>query len=335
MKTIKTTIKINATPQTVWSVMDDLQRYPEWNHLTPDLAGRTTVGSIVRGTLTKQGAPQVPIGPTINAIVGAREFRWLTNVPGFRAEHYFLLQPTSEGGTELTHCEDFDGEAIAQRWAGIEATSPPAFNGMNRDLKARAELLKATAVNLHPAVDKGTALVRAAVIGTTLRCLCTSNQAEIRITRRIHHNHLCGCSKCWKPAGALFAQTAVVTSDGFELSANGQKLAIVDARQSIQRHACRDCGAHLYGDVPDVNHHFHGLCFVHPELARDSVCGAPEFAGFVSSLIESGTCPSLMEAIRGRLAALKIPAFDGFSPEIMDIIAWHKRKLTLYPQATS
>jgi hypothetical protein len=294
MKTIKTFIKINASPQNVWSVMDDLQRYPEWNHLTPDLAGRTTVGSIVRGTLTKQGAPQVPIGPTINAVVGAREFRWLTKVPGFRAEHYFFLQPTADGGTELTHCEDFDGEAIAQRWAGIEATSPPAFNGMNSDLKARAEQFKATAVSLHPAVDKGAALVRAVVIGTTLRCLCAANCIEIRITRPIHHNHLCGCSKCWKPAGA-----------------------------------------HLYGDVPDVNHHFHGLCFVHPELAQDAPCGAPEFAGFVSSLIESGTCPSLMEAIRGRMAALKILAFDGFSPEIMDIIAWHKRKLTLYPQATS
>ena len=335
MKTIKTTIKIDASPQTVWSVMDDLQRYPEWNHLTPDLAGRTTVGSIVRGTLTKQGAPQVPIGPTINAVVGAREFRWLTNVPGFRAEHYFFLQPTGEGGTELTHCEDFDGEALVQRWAGIEASSPPAFNGMNSDLKARAEQFRATAVNLHPAVDGGAAATRTGLAGTTLKCLCTSKRVEIRITRPIYHNHLCGCSKCWKPAGALFAQTAIISSDGFEVSANGDKLRVVDATQSIQRHACKDCGAHLYGDVPDVNHHFHGLCFVHPELAQDASCGAPEFAGFVSSLIESGTCPSLMESIRRRLAALKILACDGFSPEIMDVIAWHKRKLAAYPQATT
>jgi hypothetical protein len=39
-----------------------------------------------------------------------------------------------------------------------------------------------------------------------------------------------------------------------------------------------------------------------------------------------------MEAIRRNLASLGIPAFDGFSPEIMDVIAWHRRKLACHPQ---
>ena len=54
----------------------------------------------------------------------------------------------------------------------------------------------------------------------------------------------------------------------------------------------------------------------------------------MSSLIETGTSPSLMEAIRSRLAALRIPAYDAFSPEIMDLIGWHRRKIQRLPQPT-
>ncbi len=336
MKTIATRVRIEASPQTVWSIMDDLALYPEWNALTPDLSGRTTVGSVVRGTLMKQGAPNVPLKPTVTTIVGAREFRWLTSVPGdqgFSAEHYFTLTPTEDGATEFAHSEDFDGPAIAGRWAGIEATSPPAFNGMNQALKARAERLAAAPVALHPSVDAPSPPGRLDALAT-LRCRCADAPVEILLTKPLYHNHLCGCSQCWKPPGALFAETAVVSSNGLEPAANTHKLDVVDARQAVRRHACRDCGTHLFGDVPDVNHHFHGLCFVHPELADAAIAGAPEFAGFVSSIIETGASPSLMQSVRRRLAALGIPAYDAFSSEIMDLIAWHRRKLALMPQPT-
>jgi S-(hydroxymethyl)glutathione synthase len=334
MKSIKTSIRIDASPQTVWSVLDNLQQYPEWNNLTSALSGRTTVGSVVRGTMTRPGVPAVPIGPTINAIVGAREFRWLTDVPGFRAEHYFLLRPTTDGGTHLTHVEDFDGSALAERWVGIEASSPLAFDQMNRDLKTRAEQFKSAVVNLHPAVDNPIERPAKAGMAATLTCLCPTDQVEVKVVRPIYHNHLCGCSKCWRAKGVLFAQTAIVSSDGLAIVANPQKLYIVDKAQSIHRHACQECGAHLYGDVSDIDHHFYGLCFVHPELATGGPSGPPEFAGFVSSLIESGTNPSLMEAIRRQLRLSGIPAFDGFSTEITDIIAWHRRKLRQYTRPT-
>ena len=337
MKTIETAVRIEASPQTVWSIMDDLARYPEWNALTPDLAGRTTVGSVVRGTLAKEGAPNVPLRPVVTVVVGAREFRWLTLVPGdqgFSAEHYFTLTPTADGGTQFSHCEDFDGPAITARWAGIQATSPVAFDGMNQALKVRAEQFEATPIKLHPAVDALCA-PRAREASTTLRCRCPDAQVEIHLVQPVYHNHLCGCSQCWKPPGALLAQTAVVSSAGLELGANQHKLAIVDPTAAVRRHACGDCGVHLYGDVPDLNHHFYGLCFVHPELAADGGCDTPEFAGFVSSIIETGTSPSLMRAVRSRLAALGIPAFDAFSSELMDLIAWHRRKIAHNPQPTS
>lgn len=335
VRTVETVIKINADPQTVWSIMDDLERYPEWNRLTSDLVGRTTVDSVVRGTLTKGGnSPSVPISPTITTIVGARELRWLTDLPGFRGEHYFLLRRLDNGDTELVHGEDFSGSLAEERWDGINASSPPAFRQLNDNLKDRAEAFASELVSLHPCVDATAETVTSTNTRNILHCNCVGAQVEVEWIGPVYHNHLCGCSKCWKPEGAVFAQTAVVTSGTFRVSLHGEKLAVVDEGQSIRRHACKDCGAHMYGSVGDRNHHFYGLIFIHPELAPEPICGLPEFAGFVSSIIETGTSPSLMAAIRNRLAALGLPSFDAFSPELMDIIAWHKVKLRGLPQPT-
>jgi hypothetical protein len=83
----------------------------------------------------------------------------------------------------------------------------------------------------------------------------------------------------------------------------------------------------MIGRVEDSRHHFFGLDFIHPELAGTATCPSPEFAAFVSSIIETGATPSLMEAVRRRLLALGISPYDAFSPELMDIIAWHRVKL--------
>jgi S-(hydroxymethyl)glutathione synthase len=47
----------------------------------------------------------------------------------------------------------------------------------------------------------------------------------------------------------------------------------------------------------------------------------PTFAAFVSSVIEGGTDPSKMDAIRARLNELGLPPYDALSPGLMDYIA--------------
>ena len=83
----------------------------------------------------------------------------------------------------------------------------------------------------------------------------------------------------------------------------------------------------MVGKVSDPDHHFYGLEFVHPELATDAHQPKIEFAAFVSSLVETGTPATHMVSVRETLAKAGIPAYDAFSPELMDIIAWHKVKL--------
>ncbi len=184
----------------------------------------------------------------------------------------------------------------------------------------------ATTTSIHPSVDKGVRPGSPNFAGGTLVCHCTSNPVEVSVTSQSAHNHVCGCTKCWKPAGALFSMVAVVPRDKLEASKNAERLKVVDSNAAIQRHACTGCGVHMYGRIENSQHPLYGFDFIHTELSREEGWSAPEFAAFVSSIIESGTPPNQMGAIRGRLKELGLEPYDCLSPPLMDAIATHVAK---------
>ncbi len=105
-----------------------------------------------------------------------------------------------------------------------------------------------------------------------------------------------------------------------------QACKVVDANATIQRHACKGCGVHLYGRIENTKHPLYGFDFIHTELSPESGWAAPGFAAFVSSIIESGADPTHMGAVRGRLKALGLEPYDCLSPDLMDMIATHIAK---------
>jgi S-(hydroxymethyl)glutathione synthase len=181
-------------------------------------------------------------------------------------------------------------------------------------------------ISIHPAVDNGVKPGNPSFAGGTLQCKCASNPVEVSVANQSAHNHVCGCTKCWKPAGALFSQVAVVPRDKLSVTRNGDKLKVVDAGAAIQRHACSGCGVHMYGRIENAKHPFYGLDFIHTELSPQSGWSAPEFAAFVSSIIEAGAKPDQMGAVRARLRELKLEPYDCLSPPLMDAIATHIAK---------
>jgi S-(hydroxymethyl)glutathione synthase len=184
----------------------------------------------------------------------------------------------------------------------------------------------ASPVKIHPSVDNGVQKGDANFAGGTLRCKCSSNPVEITIKSNTAYNHVCGCTKCWKPADALFSMVAVVGRDKLQVTANGDKLKVVDPSAAIQRHACKECGVHMYGRIENKAHPFYGFDFVHTELSGQKGWSAPEFAAFVSSIIESGAPPEKMGAVRTRLKELGLEPYDCLSPPLMDAIATHVAK---------
>jgi S-(hydroxymethyl)glutathione synthase len=183
------------------------------------------------------------------------------------------------------------------------------------------------ALALHPSIDQGIKPGSTAGFGGgTLTCHCKTAPVTVTIKGNVAHNHACGCSKCWKPEGAVFSVVAVVPRDNLSVTTNGDKLKVVDEAAVIRRHACTGCGVHMFGRI-EKDHAFRGLDFVHVELSKDRGWAAPEFAAFVSSVIESGGAkPDQMPAVRGRLKDLGLEPYDCLSPALMDVIATHAAK---------
>ena len=196
------------------------------------------------------------------------------------------------------------------------------FLGGSNKLKEGLQM----ALAIHPQIDAGSKPAGEGFSGGTLSCKCSSNPVTVKVDAQTAHNHACGCTQCWKPEGALFSQVAVVSRDKVSVTGNQDKLAIVDPNVGIQRHACKDCGTHMFGRIEDDSHAFFGLDFIHTELSDEEGWSPPEFAAFVSSIIEAGESPDNMDAVRARLRELGLEPYDCLSPVLMDALATHTAK---------
>ena len=176
-------------------------------------------------------------------------------------------------------------------------------------------------VSIHPSIDKGHKPAAANFSGGTLQCRCADKKVVVTIKSQSAYNHACGCTKCWKPAGALFSMVAVAPRDKVSVTANEDKLKVVDANATIKRHACTGCGVHMYGRIENKGHPLYGFDFFHTELSPVEGWSPPEFAAFVSSIIESGADPDNMGAVRAKLKQLGLEPYDCLSPGLMDFIA--------------
>jgi S-(hydroxymethyl)glutathione synthase len=186
-----------------------------------------------------------------------------------------------------------------------------------------------TDVLIHPSVDQGVKKGEAGFSGGTLRCNCASDKVEVKVDSNVAHNHACGCTKCWKPKGAAFSVVGVVPRDKVAVTAHEEKLAVVDDKATIQRHACKTCGVHLYGRIENKDHAFYGLDFIHVELSDAPGWEEPRFAAFVSSIIEGGGArPEQMDGVRARLSELGLTPYDCLNPPLMDALSTKVAKLS-------
>ncbi len=94
----------------------------------------------------------------------------------------------------------------------------------------------------------------------------------------------------------------------------------MDEDATIRRHACKQCGVHLYGRI-EKDHAFKGLDFVHVELSDEKGWQEPQFAGFVSSIIEQGFDPEKMDSVRSKFKSIGLETYDALSPPLMDALS--------------
>lgn len=141
MKTIQTEIHIAATPRTVWSILTDLQRYPDWNPFIISAQGALTPGQKLTVRIAPPGRKPITFKPTVKSVGEDHELRWLGHLlcPGLLdGRHAFLIKPTPTGCL-FTQTESFRGLLLPLIWKSLNPPTQAGFHLMNKALKARAE----------------------------------------------------------------------------------------------------------------------------------------------------------------------------------------------------
>src|SRR5437899_11304267 len=96
-------------------------------------------------------------------------------------------------------------------------------------------------VHIHPSVDNGVKKGSGNFAGGTLVCKCKDHQVKVGIKGDVAHNHACGCTKCWKPQGAIFSVVAVVPLPNVTVLNEGAMLQVLNTSVRNLRHASPEC----------------------------------------------------------------------------------------------
>jgi uncharacterized protein YndB with AHSA1/START domain len=116
MKQFAATASIHATPERVWSILSDAQRYPEWNPTVSKVEGRIAAGERIAVHATISPGRAFPV--TVAAFDPPRRMVWRGGMPLglFVGERVFEIVPRTEGVVESA-CAN-DSPACSRRsWA--------------------------------------------------------------------------------------------------------------------------------------------------------------------------------------------------------------------------
>lgn len=139
MRTISSTIDIDATPEQVWDVLTDAPAYASWNPFITDVSGEFAVGEKLDVRIAPPGGKAMTFHPTVTDVEHGRRLGWLGRfvMPGvFDGAHAFTLEPLPDGRTRLTQSENFSGVLAFLSGRLLDKTAQ-GFEAMNHALGER------------------------------------------------------------------------------------------------------------------------------------------------------------------------------------------------------
>lgn len=142
MREIRTSIEINASPEKVWRILTDFEKYPEWNPFIKSLTGKVEEGKKLRVTIHPPQSKAMSFKPICLKLDVNKELRWLGHlgIPGlFDGEHIFELTKSDSGNTLFTQRENFKGLLVPLLWKQLDTHTRKGFEMMNEKIKELAE----------------------------------------------------------------------------------------------------------------------------------------------------------------------------------------------------
>ena len=149
MRTIRTTIDIDAEPDVTWQVLTDFDAYARGTPFMPHGAGEASVGTKLTVELAPPGGRRRTFRPTVTAAEPGRLLEWLGRVgaPGvFDGRHRFALEPLPDGTTRFTQSESFSGLLVPLLWRSIVGPTTAGFEQFNDAFADRCRAVSSSPV---------------------------------------------------------------------------------------------------------------------------------------------------------------------------------------------
>jgi hypothetical protein len=143
LKTIKTNIVIDSTPQKVWNILTNFKEYELWNPFMTKVVGDANLGSKIEVNIKTMNGKKRTYYPIITKCETNSELRWKGKsiLPGvFDGERIFILERSVDEKVSLSHKEIFSGLGVKFVGNKLDEKLRDSFVRMNEALKIRAEL---------------------------------------------------------------------------------------------------------------------------------------------------------------------------------------------------
>jgi hypothetical protein len=144
--TIKTEIRIQASPEKVWAIFSDFKNYPTWNPFIKKIEGSVELGRHFKAYIEPPQSNGMTFKPKVLVYEPQKELRWIGRLllPGiFDGEHYFQLIDNGDGSTTFVQGEKFKGILIPFFKKMLEVNTLQGFELMNLKLKELVEMTTA------------------------------------------------------------------------------------------------------------------------------------------------------------------------------------------------
>ena len=139
---VQTKVTMKASPEEVWNVLRDVERYPEWNPYIKSIEGTWQRGAQLQITVVLPGGRPLDFPAVIKGVEENYELRWEADLPIPRmltAKHKLIMTASGDGDTTLRNEEEFRGLLVGRFTESLLRPMGERFESMNEALKARVE----------------------------------------------------------------------------------------------------------------------------------------------------------------------------------------------------
>lgn len=109
MRVFSASTTIEASPESIWEILTDAPRYPEWDPGVERIEGRIAPGEKI--TAFNKLSPGRAFPVKVTEFEPGRKMTWTGGMPLglFKGERTFTLTPQDNGSVEFTVQEEFSG----------------------------------------------------------------------------------------------------------------------------------------------------------------------------------------------------------------------------------